>query len=468
MQKGFLKQHSHLLTNLLRATDASVCFFSGFLAFRMTQNHWDIPPKEIYILFFLTSLVFFVFPLFSLYQGYRGIRIEYEMRKVFLAWASVFFLLSAFILLAEPNANYSRSWLLVWSGLGGITLFFSRFILRRVLYWFRSKGYNYREIVIIGAGELGQKIVDHLREGTWAGISVIGFFDDNEELQEKSIQGIPILGTVNQAKNYMENHRVDQVWITLPLRAEKRMKEVLHQLRHHTAEICFVPDIFGFQLLNHSITEIANIPIVNLSSSPMVGTNRVIKEIEDRLLALTILVLISPVMILIAIGIKITSKGPILFKQKRHGWNGKPVQIWKFRSMYIHTEKSGMITQAQKKDSRITPFGYFLRRTSLDELPQFINVLQGRMSIVGPRPHAIEHNEIYKDVVQQYMRRHIVKPGITGWAQVNGWRGATDTLEKMEKRIEHDLYYIENWSVFFDIKIILMTLFIGFIHKNAY
>ncbi|HIE54086.1 MAG TPA: exopolysaccharide biosynthesis polyprenyl glycosylphosphotransferase, partial [Chromatiaceae bacterium] len=170
----------------------------------------------------------------------------------------------------------------------------------------------------------------------------------------------------------------------------------------------------------------------------------------------------------IAMGVKLSSPGPVLFKQKRHGWDGKPIRIYKFRTMKVHEEKEGQVTQAKRGDPRITPFGAFLRRTSLDELPQFFNVLQGRMSIVGPRPHAIEHNELYKDQVDAYMQRHRVKPGITGWAQVNGWRGETNTLEKMEKRVEYDLYYIENWSLWFDLKIIFLTLFRGFVHKNAY
>jgi len=186
------------------------------------------------------------------------------------------------------------------------------------------------------------------------------------------------------------------------------------------------------------------------------------------LLALLILLLISPLMLLIALGVKLTSPGPVLFKQKRLGWDGQPFKVYKFRSMVVHREEGGLLTQASMGDVRVTPFGAFLRRTSLDELPQFFNVLRGTMSIVGPRPHAIEHNEQYKELVDDYMRRHKVKPGITGWAQINGWRGETDTLEKMRKRVEYDLYYIENWSLWFDLRIILLTVFKGFVNKNAY
>jgi putative colanic acid biosynthesis UDP-glucose lipid carrier transferase len=200
----------------------------------------------------------------------------------------------------------------------------------------------------------------------------------------------------------------------------------------------------------------------------MEGFNRYIKAFEDRVLAFFILILISPLLAVIAIGVKLTSPGPVLFKQLRHGWDGKPIKVYKFRTMVLHAEENGRVTQARKNDDRITPFGAFLRRTSLDELPQFFNVLQGRMSIVGPRPHAIAHNDEYKDQIDEYMLRHKVKPGITGWAQVNGWRGETDTLEKMQKRIEYDLYYIDHWSLWFDIKIIVLTLFKGFVGNNAY
>jgi putative colanic acid biosynthesis UDP-glucose lipid carrier transferase len=185
-------------------------------------------------------------------------------------------------------------------------------------------------------------------------------------------------------------------------------------------------------------------------------------------LSLVILTLISPLMLLIAFGVKLSSPGPVLFKQRRNGWDGKPIKVYKFRTMTVHKECDGQVTQASKYDARITKFGAFLRRTSLDELPQFFNVLQGRMSIVGPRPHAIEHNDQYKEQIDAYMMRHKVKPGITGWAQINGWRGQTDTLDKMKKRVEFDLYYIENWTLWLDLKIIFLSMFSGFVHKNAY
>jgi len=230
-----------------------------------------------------------------------------------------------------------------------------------------------------------------------------------------------------------------------------------------------VPNFAEMRLLNRPMTQIMDVSLVNLNLSPMrIGTNRILKAFEDRLFALMLLLVTVPAMVLIAIAVKVSSAGPVLFVQRRHGWDGRSMKMYKFRTMYVHRESDGAVTQACRGDMRITPLGRFLRRTSLDELPQFLNVLQGRMSVVGPRPHAIEHNQYYMDQIDDYMQRHKVKPGITGWAQVNGLRGQTNTLDKMRRRVEYDLYYIENWTVWFDIKIVLLTLIRGFRNPNAF
>jgi putative colanic acid biosynthesis UDP-glucose lipid carrier transferase len=222
------------------------------------------------------------------------------------------------------------------------------------------------------------------------------------------------------------------------------------------------------KLVNHGVSEVVGVPMLDLSASPIIGGRRVLKALEDIFISALILILISPLLAAIAIAVKLTSPGPVLYRQKRHGWNGEEITVYKFRSMVVHHENGGGVTQAKKNDPRITPLGAFLRRTSLDELPQFINVIQGRMSIVGPRPHAVVHNEEYKELVPGYMLRHKVKPGITGWAQIHGLRGETDTLDKMKKRVEYDLYYIENLSIWMDLKIILATMFKGFVNESAY
>jgi putative colanic acid biosynthesis UDP-glucose lipid carrier transferase len=370
--------------------------------------------------------------------------------------------------ITKTGAVYSRLWLGAWILLAWGVLLVFHAALRGFLRWVREKGFNSRRIVIVGAGQLGRNVARHIQEVPWTGFKAVAFYDDNPNLHGQVIDGVKVKGAPSRLARLLKKHYIDEVWLALPLRAEQRVKEILAELRHSTVNVRFVPDIFGFRLLNHGVSEVAGIPVLDLNRTPMVGINRIVKAFEDRLLASIILLLASPLMLFVALAIKLTSHGPVLFKQLRHGWDGKPIVIYKFRTMRLHQEPKGCVTQACRNDLRVTKLGAFLRHTSLDELPQFINVLQGRMSIVGPRPHAMEHTDQYKDLVEAYMQRHKVKPGITGWAQINGWRGETDTVEKMKRRVEYDLYYIENWSIWFDLKIIILTFFKGMVHANAY
>ncbi|MNP03254.1 UDP-glucose:undecaprenyl-phosphate glucose-1-phosphate transferase [compost metagenome] len=266
----------------------------------------------------------------------------------------------------------------------------------------------------------------------------------------------------------VDQHSVHEVWLCLPLSEGGAIRSILYALRHHTVAVRFIPEWGDIRLLNHRVSHIAGLYSLDLSCSPIDGPAQVLKRLEDLVIGGLISLLILPLCLLIGIAIKLSSPGPVLFKQYRMGINGKRFKVYKFRSMVVHDESGGDVTQASRNDSRVTRVGAFLRRTSLDELPQFFNVLQGRMSIVGPRPHALVHNEYYKDLVESYMQRHKVKPGITGWAQVSGYRGETDTLDKMQKRVEYDLWYIDNWSLWIDVKIIFLTVFKGFVNKNAF
>jgi putative colanic acid biosynthesis UDP-glucose lipid carrier transferase len=288
-----------------------------------------------------------------------------------------------------------------------------------------------------------------------------------------SWSGLKVVGLIHieELDRFMELPEINQpneIWICLPMNDEPSIRQVLIKLRHSVANIRLVPDIFYLNLINHGISQSLGITTFDLSLSPVTGFTRILKKMQDILLGSIILISISPIMVLIAFAIKFTSNGPVFFKQKRMGWNGLEINIYKFRTMYDHQDTEGAVTQAHKNDKRVTNLGYFLRKTSLDELPQFINVLQGRMSIVGPRPHALAHNRKYKELVPGYMLRHKVKPGITGWAQIHGYRGETEQLEKMQRRVEYDKFYIENMSLWLDIKIIFVTVFKGFLHKNAY
>jgi putative colanic acid biosynthesis UDP-glucose lipid carrier transferase len=261
--------------------------------------------------------------------------------------------------------------------------------------------------------------------------------------------------------------RVDIVYVALPLRAEARIRGLIESLADTTATVHVVADVLLSDLMQSRISSVGEVPVIDVFDHPFHGVNGTLKRIEDIVLGLMILGIIALPMAIIAAAIKLTSKGPVLFRQRRYGLNGEQITVLKFRTMTV-SEDGPQVTQATKNDSRITPLGAFLRRTSLDELPQFFNVLGGHMSIVGPRPHAVAHNEQYRRLISGYMLRHKVKPGITGWAQVNGWRGETDTLEKMQKRIQHDLVYIRNWALFLDIQIIFLTVFGRAVRRNAY
>lgn len=257
------------------------------------------------------------------------------------------------------------------------------------------------------------------------------------------------------------------VYVALPMQASERIKEIIDYFSDSTARVYIVPDFFTYDLIQSRWRNVGQVPTLSVRDTPFYGLTTFVKRLEDIVVSSIILTLISPLLLAVSIGVKLSSPGPIIFKQYRYGIDGKKIKVWKFRSMKV-MDNGNVVKQATKNDPRVTKFGSFIRRTSLDELPQFINVLQGRMSIVGPRPHAIAHNEEYRKIVNKYMLRHKVKPGITGWAQINGYRGETDTLYKMEKRVEYDLTYIRNWSLWLDIKIIFLTVFKGFAGKNTY
>lgn len=324
-----------------------------------------------------------------------------------------------------------------------------------------------RSAVVVGAGPLGVKVARAVSTGRDEGIDVVGYFDDRTD-ERVHVEGLAQrLGGLADVARYVNGNGIHEVYITLPLGSQPRILELLESLQGTTASLYFVPDVFGISIIQGRLQDINGVPVVGICETPFTGTNELVKRISDIVLASVILVLISPILLAVAIGVKLSSPGPVIFKQKRNGLDGEEIVVYKFRSMT--TQDNGpVVKQATKNDPRITPFGAFIRKTSLDELPQFINVLQGRMSIVGPRPHAVAHNETYRQLIKAYMVRHKVKPGITGWAQVNGYRGETDTIDKMQARVEYDLEYLRNWSLAFDLQIIARTVRMMFFDRNAY
>ncbi len=465
---GLLREYSGALEVLQQIIDPLIVALTGIFVYAMRVDEWPIQPHYRVALILSVLITALIFPFYDIYRSWRGSSIVRELANITLAWVMVVILLVVAAFLSKSGEQYSRLWLGFWFLLCWMALLLHRIVLRVILRVMRRADWNSRRVLIVGAGDFGREVVRGIVDSPWAGLKVVGFVDDNPNLQDSIIENVPVLGVSSDLEELLRSHDADEVWLALPLREEPRMREILFDLRHSTVNVRFIPDVFGFRFFNRSMHEVAGIPVLDLNVTPMVGINRVIKAVEDRVLSFIILVLISPILLVVAIGVKYSSPGPILFRQLRHGWDGKPIEIYKFRSMIVHEESEGKITQAVREDPRITRIGRFLRRSSLDELPQFINVLQGRMSIVGPRPHAIAHNYHYKDLIHAYMQRHRVKPGITGWAQVNGWRGETDTLDKMKKRIEYDLYYIEHWSLWFDLRIIVMTIVSGFSGRNVY
>ena len=400
-----------------------------------------------------------------LYRSWRISNFQGQVMATLLSWAGSFLLLISFFFFSNDEVN--RQALLLWCGIGGFFLVFWRYLSRKALRYLRHLGFNTRGAAIIGITPNGIELARELKNNPALGIEVHGFYEDRETSRIEENLPAPLLGRVSEALEKAKSGKLQHIYIAMPMHAKERIEIYLNQFSDTTATIYVVPDFLTYNLLHSRWQTIGQVHTLSVYDTPFSGITAFVKRVEDIVLSLLILLFISPVMLLVSIGVKASSKGPVLFKQDRYGLDGCKIEVWKFRSM--STMDNGCeIKQATKNDPRVTSFGAFIRRTSLDELPQFFNVLQGSMSIVGPRPHAVAHNELYRAIVDRYMLRHKVKPGITGLAQIKGYRGETDTLEKMQKRVQFDLEYIQNWSFWMDIKIVITTIFKGFVGNKAY
>jgi putative colanic acid biosynthesis UDP-glucose lipid carrier transferase len=465
LPRGLLKEYSQFLAIILRGMDVLAVIIAGLIAYYYKFNTLYLSASYTAALGTAAILTLMVFSFLRIYDSIRTLSFWQHIRMLGQAVFIMLILLAGLAFLTKTGEAYSRIWFLLLGLFSFSFLLLFRGSLLIVLRLMRSRGWNERRVVIIGSGNLAEKLLETVQQKLWTGFQVVAMLDDDASTPVIT-RGVPIIKTPQNISTYLANspQSIDEVWLALPLHAEKRVKEILHELRHDMVTTRFVLDIFGLNLLNHSLTNLAGFPVLNIQSTPMVGVNRLIKAIEDRFLAALILLAISPLLLMIALAVKLTSRGPVFYRQKRVGWNGKEFEMLKFRSMPINTESSSGPVWAKQNENRATPVGSFLRKTSLDELPQFINVLLGDMSIVGPRPERQFFVEQFKNEIPRYMQKHLVKAGITGWAQINGWRGDTS----LEKRIEFDLYYIENWSLMFDLTIIFLTIFRGFVNKNAY
>jgi putative colanic acid biosynthesis UDP-glucose lipid carrier transferase len=463
LPKGLLKEYSQAIATAIRVFDATAVVAAGVVAYFFRFGYQQPPQEYMIALAIAAVLTLVIFSLFHIYESARALTVWRYLGRFVQAVLVVLLALAGLAFLTKTGGDFSRGWFIAWAVFSLVLLLLFRGSVLLALRIMRSRGWNERRVIIIGTGGLTRQLLTAVQQALWTGYRVTAIVGDSAQA-DREVLGIPVVPAPESIKEIIKD--IDEIWLALPWQAQTKIKAILHELRHETVTTRLVLDIFDrdFGALNHSITWLAGFPVINVRATPMVGINRLLKAMEDRLLSMMILLITSPLFLLIALAVRFTSRGSVFYRQERVSWNGKEFSMLKFRTMPVDVEEKTGPVWAKKDDNRATRVGALLRKTSLDELPQFINVLRGDMSIVGPRPERKVFVEQFKDKVPNYMQKHLVKAGITGWAQVNGWRGNTS----LEKRIEYDLYYIEHWSLGLDLKIIFLTLFRGLMSKNAY
>lgn len=419
------------------------------------------------LLYFCSFLSFISFEKMGIYSSWRGRRPSRMFLNITGSWALVLVLGIIFSYVTHHSNDVSRLWLFYWFITGSIAITSIRWIVHLSLRKMREQGRNIKRVIIVGYGDIGKELQRRAETQNWFGYEIVGIYAEEKDRASLDANKVQHFTNLEDIPKFIENNRVHEVWISLSLNGSVKPQDLQYLLRNVLVDIRWIPDLLSIQMLSNDVMDFLGFPTVDLNRPVSHGLTGIAKDLFDRLFALSVLLFLSPLFLIIALAIKRESPGPVFFRQYRNGLNGKLFRVYKFRTMKPHQEGSEL-KQATKHDDRITPLGQFLRRTSLDELPQFINVLLGDMSIVGPRPHALQHNNFYKGKIEQYMLRHRVKPGITGWAQIHGLRGETDTIDKMAERIQFDLYYIKHWSFWMDLKIITWTAFRGWTGSNAY
>lgn len=465
-QSGFV-QHFVALTRLLHGFTAVL---PGLLL--LAFNGYSEVFSEHYaglMLFFalITVLLFQAFGVYS--EELFSNRLRF--RLMLLCWMTAFTFLIFMHQALDLFGLISSRQLLYWFVCSLLLFGAERLALLVALKALMKQGRFLQNSIILGGTENGIQIARYMQQHRDIRTTVLGFIDDRESRVGAEIAGLPVLGNTDALEHMIRREQVQQVLVALPWNAESRITQLVSRLKQMPVSVMLVPDMLALRHAHHRITEVAGLPMFNASELPLKGWSPLIKRAEDLILASIALTLLAPVMIALAVAIKLDSPGPVLFRQKRYGYNNRLIEVYKFRSMYHQMADANAEQQTTRDDARVTRIGAFIRRTSLDELPQLLNVLLGSMSMVGPRPHATATKAagiLFEDAVETYSARHRVKPGITGWAQVNGYRGETDTLEKIEKRVEYDLEYIENWSVWLDLYILFRTLPAVAFSKEAY
>jgi putative colanic acid biosysnthesis UDP-glucose lipid carrier transferase len=450
-----------------RLADA-ICIAAGMVisvqrGLATTVDHYVIATALAIIVYYLLA------ELGDMYRNWHGVSENREAIGTLICWGLTWMMLLLAAFVTKHSAEFSRLSTAIWLFTTPVLIMAVRIITRWLQRARRSLGYNTQRFAIVGVNELAFHLAENIEALPELGLSLAGFFDDRPEERNPAIPpGLGRrIGTIQDLVDQAKAGAIDRIYIAFPMRAENRIRGLLNQLGDTTASVYIVPDFFVFQLLHSRWTDILGLPVVSVFESPIYGIDGLAKHIVDLVLAALFLLVAAVPMAVIALWIKLSSPGPALFRQTRYGLDGKQIRIWKFRTMTV-CEDGAQAVQAKRNDPRVTWLGAILRKTSLDELPQLFNVLSGTMSLVGPRPHASAQNEEYRSQIEGYMLRHKVKPGITGLAQVNGWRGETDSPEKMLKRIEYDHHYIREWSMWLDIKILFKTIFVVISGKNAY
>jgi putative colanic acid biosynthesis UDP-glucose lipid carrier transferase len=450
-QRPLLQRRKSLVTTLQAMIDGIIVLFTVYFSFYNFQGF--VTTLDVIFMVMLLAIMAGVYDQMGIYRRYGGLL--NSARKLVFAW-SISFAIALFIfIMAHYFEQLSRPALTAIF----VIAFSGQLLNRWIMISFRDhspyKLEDAHPVLLVGDGDLAKHLFDRINNNPWIPERAIGRIRISDKDDDNLL---PVLGSPDDIARVVRENKIKTVYIAVTLSDSALVESIYRELVNENIDIHWAPDIFSLDLINHSVKEMAGIPLLTLSESPLLGNHRLFKGIEDRLLGFILLILLSPLMLLVGLLIRLGSAGPAIFKQERTGWDGRVFYIWKFRSMKLHQEGTDSVTQATSDDDRFTGIGKFIRKTSIDELPQLFNVLSGRMSLVGPRPHAVEHNQAYAERIDAYLARHRIKPGITGLAQINGFRGETETLDKMEKRVQYDMQYINNWSFWLDIKILLLTL----------
>jgi len=453
---------------LSKSLDAVIIGLVLVGAVTMYRTGWDLR----YGMAVLVAVIVFlpVAEVTGLYRPWRGETLTHQFFQILFVWSVAFFVLLLSAYAFKTSDFYSRITIGVWLVTTPFFLSGWRVIGKAIFSYLVTRGKNRQNALVWGASGLGDQLACTIEQSPWLGLDLVAHLRDEEvdclpgNVSERAAKDV---SQVERIVRQAQRGEFDILYIALPTTARSKINGIIERLSDSTVSVYMVPDYFTTSLSQGRWSNLEGIPLISIYDTPFWGVDGWVKRTEDLILASLMLLVVAVPMLLIAAAVKFTSPGPVLFRQRRYGIYGREISVQKFRTMHV-CEDGEEISQAGKNDPRITRLGAFLRRTSLDELPQFINVLLGHMSIVGPRPHAVAHNELYRKQIKGYMLRHKVRPGITGWAQINGWRGETDGLYKMEKRLEYDLWYIRNWSLWLDIKIVFLTLLRGFTSKVAY